>query len=230
MSKFNIGEFLSSRKSIMSYIYDAYGFKRGIIVATPGCSEEKQPHIGYAFFDEVVPRVIAMGKEGCMGVYREKFYGRITDIPLYRDVFSKNGLDVDAKEVKNLPKMLFEEVDYPYYNEARAEGSDEDYIKECLLLAYRRANGNFSNYYITDNKGDVQRKSYLGNNEGSQDGEGVVRLKICNPICVNPCRNCEVSDRAWTDSIDDLHHLRAIRHKIKQFEYRALKYYRYLDN
>ena len=226
--RLNIGRFLEKHKAIMSYIYDAFGFKRGVIIATPGDVENKQPYIGYAFFDEVVPRIIMEDRDGRVGVYNEKFCGSILDIPLYRDTFERHGLDVLDSEVRGLPDMIFDTVDYPYYQDARLD-DDKDYLKDCILLAFNRANGNYDNYYITDNPEDVQSDSELILRLYPNESAGYLKLKICNPIFTKESTREEHLDKTFSDTIIRSDHIAAIRQKIKSFEYRACRYYKYIE-
>ena len=226
--RFNIGKFLEKRRAIMSYIYDAFGFKRGVIIATPGDEKNQQPYIGYAFFDEVVPRIITEDRDGRVRVYNEKFCGSILDIPLYRDTFKKHGLDILDSEVRRLPDMIFDTVDYPYHRDARLD-DDKDYLKECVLLAFERANGNADNYYVTDDLTDIQSSSELIDKLDRHSPSGYIKLKICNPIFMKESIKENHLDEVLSDTIIRADHVAAIRQKIRSFEYRACRYYRYIE-
>lgn len=221
INRFNIGAFLKKHHAIMSYIYDHYGFKRGVILATPGNKENKQPHIGYAFFDEEIPRPILPDGRA----YVESYVGDILDIPLYNDTFKRHGLDVLDSEVRRLPWTIIENIRRPLFGELRL--SEEDYLRDTILLAFSRCNNNFRNYYLTPNTEDRQYFSNLEGTESKNFEDCHIEFEVKMPFYVGEKEDSEERVPP-TDSYRDPKSIVKIRQKIKSFEYRALRYYKYL--
>ena len=225
INRFNIGAFLKKHNAIMAYMYDHYGFKRGVIIATPGDKVNKQPHIGFAFFDEVIPRPILPDGRA----YVESYVGDILDIPLYNDTFKRHGLDVLDSEVRRLPWVVIDNIRQPLFGELRL--SEEDYLRDTILLAYERRNANYQNHYLTS---DITDRQYLSNMDGTESFKFCdchIEFEVKKPFYVADEEETEDSERVPAfDSYRDPKSIVIFRQKIKSFEYRALRYYGYVQS
>lgn len=223
---FNIKSYLQKHRSIMSYIYDAKGFKRGIIVARPD-DENKEPLIGWAFFEEVITRGVKNNN-----ILEEHFFGNIFDIPVFRDALNEIGRTARGRStalnfrnfevIRNLPLVYIENIRYPFEGEISREA-----IRNCILLASSRCNANVDNYYI-DGTDDVQSISVMKDNA---DNLLCIALKASNLVGLDTLSRKAIADNEYDYLIDYITNSRdviKIRQKIKNFAYRANRYYKYI--
>ena len=231
--KFNVGNFLKKHRALMTYLYDTKGFKRGIAISIPD-DENKMPLIGWAMFDEVAARC-ARGDS----VIVEHFSGNVFDIPVFEEALKEVVMRFTKKEpalnfrnlreIKKLPNVYIENIRYPFINEA-----DPDLIKNCILLAYSRCNSNYQNYFI-DDKDSIQSLSVMkveGDDEVYVDDP--INLKIAMKVD-NYVKwewleeNTNNPSEPLIDYYTGYRDIVNIRKKIKDFEYRAYRYYKYIE-
>lgn len=202
--KNNIDTFLRENRSIFSYLRDDNGNKIGVIIALPGEGDRKEPRIGYAFFTEVV------------------------DCEDYKTQFEKISYLYEApaflRKIENITNIYSDRLKY-----LKFPGNCEVYrykpacIKrnETLYLARRRANYNASLFYITSDKSDPQSNSILYE-DGASNSHHIIGKRINSKIKNNIMTMPGIVLSSKESFIN------CIRHQIRAFEYRALKYYKYI--